>query len=58
MLAAIGQGHAQQSLVHVLGRAVSRPVGAMDFAAGGNGHEGGTWSAPHHATPSGPDRVA
>jgi hypothetical protein len=49
MLAAIGQGHAQQSLVHVLGGAVSGPVSAMDFAAGGNGHEGGTWSAPHHA---------
>ena len=30
---AIGQGHAQQPLVHVLGRAVSRPVGGMDIPA-------------------------
>jgi hypothetical protein len=47
MFPAIGQGHAQQSLVDVLGRAVSRPMGAVDLPARSNGHEGGT-GAPCH----------
>jgi hypothetical protein len=42
MLPSIGQGHGQQSLVHVLGRAVSRSVGAVDFPARSDGHGGGT----------------
>jgi hypothetical protein len=47
MLAPIGQRHAQQPLVHVLGRAVSRPMRAMDFATRSDGHKGGTGAAPH-----------
>src|SRR5688500_2705328 len=33
VLSSVGQGHAQQPLVHVLGRAVARPVGAVDYPA-------------------------
>lgn len=40
MWPSIGQGHAQQPVVHVLGRAVSRLMGAVDLAAKGNGHKG------------------
>ena len=42
VLSSVGQGHAQQTLVHVLGRAVARPVCAVDHPARSNGHEGGT----------------
>ena len=41
MWPSVGQGHAQQSVVHVLGGAVSRPLSAVNLAARSNGHEGG-----------------
>ncbi len=47
MFPPIGQGDAQQSLVHVLGRAVPCAVGAVDVPARSNGHEGGA-GAPSH----------
>jgi hypothetical protein len=47
MFPPIGQGHAQQSLVHVLGRAVSCAVSAVDFPARSNGHKGRA-GAPSH----------
>jgi hypothetical protein len=39
MWPSIGQGHAKQSVVHVLGGAVSRPMGAVNLAPRSNGHE-------------------
>ena len=42
MLTPIRQGDTQHSLVHVFGRAVSRPIGAVNLAAESNGYEGGT----------------
>jgi hypothetical protein len=47
VLASIGKRHPKQSLVHVLGRAVSGPMGAMDHAIRSNRHEGGTRAASH-----------
>jgi hypothetical protein len=52
MWPSVGQGHAKQSVVHVLGRAVSRPMGAVDVPARRNGHEGGAGAGVH------PDSVA
>jgi hypothetical protein len=47
VLPPIGQRHAQQPLVHVLGWTVSRPMGAVNLAASGNGYEGGTCAGTH-----------
>ncbi len=47
MLPPIGQGHAQQPLMHVLGGAVSRPMRAVDVPARRNGHEGRTCAGAH-----------
>ena len=52
MWPSIRQGHAKQSVVHVLGGAVSRRMGAVDFPARSNGDEGGAVAGAH------PDSVA
>jgi hypothetical protein len=47
VLPSVGQRHAQQPLVHVLDRAVSRPMGAVNLPAGGNGDIRGAGAWPH-----------
>ena len=43
----IGQGHAQQSVVHVLGGAVFRLMRAVNLPAWSNGDEGGAVAGVH-----------
>ena len=47
MLPPIGQSHAKQTLVDVLGRAVSRPMRAVDLAPRSNGDESRTRAGAH-----------
>ncbi len=56
MLTSIGQSDSKQPLVHVFGRAVPRPMGAVNFPARSNGDEGGAGAGVTRA-PSQCDRV-